>query len=91
MSDDDDFHRFLKRWSKNFFNRYDTPEYSNIDRRDDYEDWSKGLLSHYEKTESAKKTEGDSTIALIEKVTSDFFSYIDKVEEEESKKSKKKR
>jgi hypothetical protein len=90
MSDDDDFHRFLKRWSKNVFNRHDTPEYSNLDRRDDYEDWSKGFLSHYEKTERPKETEGDSTTVLIEKVTSDFFSYIDKVEEE-SKKSKKKR
>ncbi len=89
MSDEDDFHRFLKCWSKNFFNRYDTPEYSNLDRRDDYDDWSKRFLSNYEKTESAIETEGDSTIALIEKMTSDFLSYIDKVEEE-SKKSKKK-
>jgi hypothetical protein len=87
MSDDGDFHKFIKRWAKNFFNRYDTPEYFNLERREDYEDWSKGFLSHYEKTESAK--EADSTTALIEKVTSDVLSYIDEVEE--SKKSKKKR
>ena len=87
MSDDDDFNKFIKRWAKNFFNRDDTPEYSNLERRDDYEDWSKRFLSHYEKTESAKETGADSTTALIEKVTSDVLSYIDEVEE--SKKSKK--
>jgi hypothetical protein len=89
MRDDDDFNKFIKRWAKNFFNRDDTPEYSNLERRDDYKDWSKGFLSHYEKTESAKETGADSTTALIEKVTSDVLSYIDEVEE--SKKSKKKR
>ncbi|MHA2329505.1 MAG: hypothetical protein ACXACR_13400 [Candidatus Hodarchaeales archaeon] len=85
---DDDFHRFLKRWSKNFFNQDDTPQYSNLDRRDDYGDWSKRFLDHYDKTE--RGTGEDGTIDLIKKVTSDFLSYIDEVEEE-SKKSKKKR
>jgi len=90
MGTNDDFHRFLKRWSKNVFNQDDTPEYSNLDRRDDYGDWSKKFLPHYDKTESTKGTGEDGTIDLIEKVTSDFLSYIDEVEEE-SKKSKKKR
>ena len=90
MSSDEDFRKFIKRWSKNVFNRDDSSEYFKLERRDDFEDWSKRFLSHYEKTESAKETGADSTTALIEKVTSDVLSYIDEVEEE-SKKSKKKR
>jgi len=90
MSDDDDFHKFIKRWAKNFFNRDDSPEYFNLERRADFDDWSKRFLSHYEKTESEKEMGEGGTIALIEKVTSDVLSYIDEVEEE-SKKSKKKR
>ncbi|MFX1519025.1 MAG: hypothetical protein ACFFCD_03805 [Promethearchaeota archaeon] len=88
MSDDDDFHRFLKGWTRNFFNREDPPNYGNLERREDYEDWSKRFLSQYEKKESEKEAGEDSTNAFIEHVTSDFFQYIDKVEEE-SKKSKK--
>jgi len=87
---DDDFHRFLKRWSKNVFNRDDTPEYLNLDRSDEYGDWSKRFLSHYDKAESTRGTGKGGTIDLIKKVTSDVLSYIDEVEEE-AKKSKKKR
>ena len=87
---DDELHRFLKRWSKNVFNQDDTPWYSNLDRNEDHGDWSKRFLSHYDNAESTRETEEDSTIDLIEKVTSDVLSYIDEVEEE-SKKSKKKR
>jgi hypothetical protein len=90
MSADDDFHRFLKRWSKNVFNQDDTPEYSNLDRTDEYGDWSKRFLDHYDRTEGSKETGEDGTSAFIEKVFSDFLSYIDDAEEE-SKKSKKKK
>ncbi len=89
MSADDDFHRFLKRWAKKFFSQDDAPWYSNLGRRDEYGDWSKRFLDHYDKAESGKGTEEDGTVSLIEKVTSDFMSYLDKVEE--SKKSKKER
>ena len=86
----DDFHRFLKRWSKNFFSQDDTPEYSNLDREDDYGEWSKKFLDHYDRTESSKETGADGTSGFIEKVTSDFLSYLEEAEEE-SKKNKKKR
>ena len=90
MSADDDFHRFLKRWAKKVFSQDDVPWYSNLGRRDEFGDWSKRFLDHYDRKESEKNFEDDSTTALIKKVTSDFLSYLDKVEEE-SKKGKKKR
>lgn len=89
MSDDDDFIRFLKDWARNFINRNDSPKYINLERKDNFGDWSERFLSQYEKKESGKEAGEDSTIALIEKVTSDVISYIDEVEG--SKKSKKKR
>ena len=89
MSDDDELHRFLKGWARNFLNRDDPPDYGNLERREDYEDWSKRFLSHYEKKESEKEAGGDSTIASIEKFTSDFLSYLDEVEESRDKKERK--
>lgn len=86
---DDDFHRFLKRWSKDFF-KDDTPEYSNLDRREDYGEWSKRFLDHYDKTESTRGTGEDGTSEFIEKVTSDFLSYLEEAEEESEKSKKKK-
>ena len=89
MSDEDDFIKFLKGWSKNFINRDNSPKFLNLERRENYADWSKRFLSNYEKKESAQGTGEDSTIAFVEKSISDFLSYIDEVEE--SKRNKKKR
>jgi hypothetical protein len=87
---DDDFHKFLKSWVRNFFDRDDPPDYDNLERRGEYEDWSKKFLSHYEKKEREKEGGEDNTSAVIEHVISDVFQYMDEVEEE-SKKSKKQR
>lgn len=86
---DDVFHKFLKSWVRNFFDRDDPPDYGNLERRGEYEDWSKRFLSHYEKKEREKEAGGDSTIASIEKFTSDFLSYLDEAEETRDKKERK--
>jgi hypothetical protein len=87
---DDDFHKFLKGWLRTFYDRDAPPEYGNLERSGEYEDWSKKFLSHYEKREREKEGGQDNTSAFIEHVFSDFFSQMDKLEEEAKKRKKQK-
>jgi hypothetical protein len=88
MSDEDkdDFIKFIINWARNFMNQHGPSEEFHLEREDTFRDWSKRVLSYYDKEESGIGR--DETVAFIEKVISDVISYADEEASSKNKKSK---